>query len=384
MNRNYFYLHDIYLSKILDMPKFSDISLSDGLAGHLMYLAQLFIGQSDLQKKNLIESIALECIQKASYSNYKLLKSQRGLWTGPLGLSAAIDTWYQISSIHKNMWRSINVSFYSSIRSIIEVWASQSITDMNEKFDIDWIFGLSGVLAYISNCSIAKKDEKHKKRFLQYSTKMSSFSSLITNTKKEIGFAHGFSGLLFSLIQFNRSFCNSNTNTILNLPFVKPKIIDIETHVKKYINFCNLDSELSIEKILTKPKTDLLCSWCTGIMGLLISLNTLHVTPDLTRFTSKFQANISSFSFHSHTNQNFYCLCHGIGSIELLYYYFGEQLPNNLIIHSTVDTQDIENFNFLNGLGGVLTLENAMNTKKKFLADWMFGYNHMISTKKQK
>lgn len=379
MNRKYFYLNNIYISKLLNIKKFYNISLSDGLAGHMMYLAQIFIGESDAQKKNLIESIALDCIQKADYSNYKLVISERGLWTGPLGLSAAIDTWYQISVTHKNIWRSINDSFYFSIHSLIKYWSSLSVDNMNEKFDIDWIFGLPGVLAYLSNCNIAKKDEKNKKKFSHYLKQIDTLSSLKRNTKKELSFAHGFSGLIFSLIQYNYTFYNSNTSINLDLQHIKPEIMDIETHVKKYIDYCNTDEDLSLEEILTEPKNGTLCSWCTGIVGFLALLNKINFTCDLGKITSKFQANVSTYSFKSHTDQNFYCLCHGIGSVELLYYYFGKSLPNNLIISSTVDVENLENFNYLNGLGGVLALEYAISTKKKFLADWMFGYNKLDS-----
>ena len=101
-------------------------SIADGLAGILVLLAQYYISEDDLIKKKELEKRAWFYLNTIDESSIEVSQSNRGLWTGPLGISTAIDFWTQVSidQDFATKWNEFNNLYYKNILPMLCKWAN--------------------------------------------------------------------------------------------------------------------------------------------------------------------------------------------------------------------------------------------------------------------
>lgn len=331
--------------------KSKDISLSDGIAGQLLFLAQSYLSETDRNQKNTLEKIALNKIINNEFQVDSQI-STMGLWTGPLGLSAAIDIWETISTTQKDIWENINLSCYQVIEPLIRYWSTLPVEKMDKKYYNDWIFGLAGVINYICNCTIAYRYEIKNKLFKDV------VSTLNCNDYRlRFSFSHGNLGI--------RRAKETYFQKILGMHLPRYCLDDI---VDSYIQYLNIDFNKKYENLLIEgyTKYNLPLSWCNGVLGMLpfISDNKRHLL-----FSTCFEK-INIGVVDKHSDKNYFCICHGLESLNLLSYLLDCESIDFLDKYEVSNEPD---YSFLSGIGGTLTIHKALRHKKKFVADWLFG-----------
>lgn len=338
-------------------------TISDGIPGLLLVLAQFYVTEKNIKSKEGIESLAWDYINQAAQQNISLSLSNQGLWTGPLGLSVAADTWSRIADNSMYDWNLINRLYYQSMVFLIKKWSQISRGDLENKFKRDIIFGFPGVLNYICNCSIARKSEENNPLFIQTLKRISTKSLLQFYVKSSssinptnLGMAHGLSGLLIAILQYYFTFKSLPKNVMQSL------ILDSD-YIANYANY--------LLSFTDNANYLFINNWCTGIPGL---LNLMKIT-NHKRVFSKLSNYIDCES-KSITSENNMCLCHGYGSIALANYVFNKKscdLPVFSDYYFSVHKFD--SYGILSGPGGILALSRSMQKSSPFLLNWLFGIN---------
>ena len=338
-------------------------TISDGIPGLLLLLAQFYITEEDIKSRNCIEKLAWHYLNQGAYQSISLSSSNQGLWTGPLGLSVAVDTWSQISLNSAYDWKAINQFYYQNMLFLIKKWSRTSRNELKDKFRRDIVFGFPGILNYVCNCHIARKSEKNNPMFIQSIQEISKQSLLsvysghnLSVNPTNLGMAHGLTGLIFSILQYNLTFKNLS--------------IDVETNLMEDIEYI-VDYAKYLLSLCGNTKYMFINNWCTGIPGLLNLLKITNYEEELSELV-----NYIDYEFESiHMDGNI-CLCHGYGSIALADYAFNVKKNNiKAFSDSYFASHKFDSYSMLTGVGGILALNRSIQKASSFLLDWLFGVN---------
>lgn len=343
-------------------------SIADGLAGILILLAQYYISEDDVIKKNKLEKRAWFYLNAINDSSIEVSQSTRGLWTGPLGLSAAIDFWAKVSIDHDFAvkWNECNNLYYNAILPILYYWAGLNLDDLRSKFNKDIIFGLPGVINYICNCTIAYKNEQQEKMFAPLVTKLFKLDLISRYGKnndeinpRDIGMAHGLGGAIFSILQYNYLFNGASYIPQLSL---------WSNYFSKYVKF--------LLTLRNKKDYIFIKNWCTGLPGI---INLLRIMGNIDGY-SKIQ-NYIDYESSAITEYDNLCLCHGDGSILLADYIFNNNLCcEELLNRDIFISYKYQSCSLLSGASGILAFKQAAKRSSPFLLSWLFGLNDFRNT----
>ena len=298
----------------------------------------------------------------------ELSQSNRGLWTGLLGLSTAINFWAKesIDSDFAPKWNEFNSIYYKNISPLLYKWANLNLDDLRSKFNEDIIFGLPGVLNYVCNCTIAYKNEQQQRLFTPLVRKLFKqdlISRYVKNNNdinpRDIGMAHGLAGAIFSILQYDYLF-----NGIISAPQINLWSDYFSNYVKFLLTLRN------------KKEYTFIKNWCTGLPGI---INLLRVMGNVDNY-SEIQKYIEyeSSSINGYDNL---CLCHGDGSILLADYIFNNnRYCEELINRDIFVSYKYQSCSMLSGVGGILTFKQSAKTGSPFLLSWLFGLNDFRNT----
>lgn len=371
----------IYLSEVGKKNDYlrEHYTILDGFPGVMLALAQFYILENNNEIKNKIELLACNYLNDLNNYEIHISSSTSGLLTGPLGISAVIDIWAQIGE-EKIFWNKLNKRFYKSIEFLLDFWSTTNINDLQSKFKGDWIFGFPGVLTYICNCKIAHQNEMKYWRFkkaVQNICKNDLFKFKVYDnfSLKNLGMAHGTSGIILSILEYELSFLNNidiTNNTYLWYKDVSKSIINC---IDRYTN-----DSYDFYDFLPNSGNRLQTSWCNGLCGLLPLASIMEDKKILYKI-AEFLNKITPSSINS-IDEGIYCICHGFGSIEYAKYYLNNshldmslfKFKNYCILPDINKTKE-NDIGFLSGLGGFLALNASIIKKQRCCFDWMLGMN---------
>lgn len=342
-------------------------SIADGLAGILVLLAQYYISEDDLIKKKELEKRAWFYLNTINESSIEVSQSNRGLWTGPLGISTAIDFWTQVSidQDFATKWNEFNNLYYKNISPMLYRWANLNLNDLRSKFNKDIIFGLPGVLNYVCNCTIAYKNEQQQRMFTPLVTKLFKLDLISRYGKnddelnpRDIGMAHGLAGAIFSILQYDYLFNGTSYISQLSL---------WSNYFSRYVKF--------LLTLKNKEEYLFIKNWCTGLSGI---INLLRIMGNVDGYSEiQNYVNYESSSINGYDNL---CLCHGDGSILLIDYIFNNNLYCKELLNKDIFmSYKYQSCSMLSGAGGILTFKRAAKKSSPFLLSWLLGLNDFRS-----
>lgn len=382
-------LYNEYVKNI----KYNGFGIAEGCAKDIITLINLYDISKDNLYKDKIDEIIKDILLKKS--NQKLYEI--GLWDGVLGLSLAIDI---VSSYFKtNEYNRINERIYDNLKPIIEYWLNIDSYNLS----LDYLNGFSGIILYIGNHSIAKRDNKliesTQKKIVELLDE-SIMDKFIVSKKSDLyyldskynedenyiilGLAHGITGFLISI------------NSIMSLADynTRKKIVSFNYYIEKLFldNFFDKQKKLQVPlslKVVNQNSYKVFSnkdlninelSWCYGIIGIGIYVFKISGSVELKeKIAKEINKEISKILIKNSDNgyDKDLCICHGYSAIFYFYNFMcssGEKSHNFIkYLKNSLNNKDYKN-DFLVGIEGIVLTINALEANKRFLGDFLLGY----------
>lgn len=259
------------------------VDLYEGLTGIALFFLELY----DATKKKIYFKYYKNCMNCCirefdNYSNEFSAFGQKYSIISPIIL--------EIRLLGSSSFENI---IHKAINSLYEI-SKQDIVN-SKFFNIDWISGISGLLALLTdmlnNLTIISNTEKNymkKITSILYQIIISKLNS--GDFEENIGQAHGYSGIMLALARYSKFVNNDTQKYIRNI---------IKTYLRK-------------EQLLTHlMKEEVKDKWCRGLSGMIISrIEILKYIPDteLDRDLKKMINNLIECQESLYSGDS---LCHG-------------------------------------------------------------------------
>ena len=370
----------------------NDITLSKGVCGDILILLNLFLDSKDqtilLYIKRLLNVIISNGIEFGDLSS--------GLWVGPFGLLYVLDLLNrnfpydnEFYILNKGLCEKMTPYLYNRLCRVFR---------RRKDYDLDYIFGLSGLFFVIREHSILSADNKiiNKstsiirdiltegigKWFVRTQSKDSFYYNKLLAGKSYmiLGYAHGVAGMLSQINLWQDRF-ESIEDRILedNNAFIErllSQIADSGALCKGGAEFIILEGgENPLEYL--EPNF----SWCYGSVGV---GNYLHLIRKKEWYTFVETALVKHlceiFSREIIISKVDPCICHGISGIIYYLWVYEKNISKVMLkdmiecLRATMLHTKMDNFEFLDGLGGSLLVLNAISSGNRFVGDELFGF----------
>ena len=268
---------------------------------------------------------------------------------------------------------------------------------------LDYLNGFSGIILYIGNHSIAKRDNKliesTQKKIVELLDE-SIMDKFIVSKKSDLyyldskynedenyiilGLAHGITGFLISI------------NSIMSLADynTRKKIVSFNYYIEKLFldNFFDKQKKLQVPlslKVVNQNSYKVFSnkdlninelSWCYGIIGIGIYVFKISGSVELKeKIAKEINKEISKILIKNSDNgyDKDLCICHGYSAIFYFYNFMcssGEKSHNFIkYLKNSLNNKDYKN-DFLVGIEGIVLTINALEANKRFLGDFLLGY----------
>lgn len=383
------------------------LSLIDGIVCKLLININLFKFKNDEYYLFNIEKDLTTLLN----SSMEISPNKYGLWNGPASLIYIIDLLNKVTN--EKRFNVLNNLIYK--KYIVKLIDFLSIHSLNRIIDIDYIYGITGLIRLMSMHSIANLDSVTIKHFDDIVGKLLNSNIFITFSHNPsdnsfytnhnlsdndsfiiLGMAHGITGFLSAVSQWTTLhtkhqeeflFLKVKFESLLNEMLLYYKTTYKKTIVPEIILLRENEFIYPNDNLLDFSTSNYI--WCYGAIGI---LNYLYSSKSNISLIKELESPIISeyrASFHKHYSHKIqinHCFCHGLAG---LYYYLWvhsfitpeEQdfiISQLLSYYHTSELISTDDFSLLSGNGGVLLVLLSLKYNKQFLGDDLFGFSQNV------